>query len=89
MSGTELLGLQHPGDIVGSERGGHLFAAMAVDHVQPCRVERTRGFQHVAEQRTSRERLQHLGQVRAHARALAGGKDDDPYSHAGPSSGRS
>jgi hypothetical protein len=32
---------------------------------------------HVLEQRSAGERMQHLGQVRAHARTLAGGEDHD------------
>jgi hypothetical protein len=35
----------------------------------------------VGEQRSSSERVQHLGKRRAHALALAGGEDDDVEGH--------
>ena len=82
MTGTELLGLQHPG-IHGDarHRGAHLLAAVTVDHVDRGGVEQSGGVDDVPQQRPARKGLHDLGQVGPHALALARGQDDDGKLH--------
>ena len=46
-----------------------------------ARRERARGVEHVREQRPAGQRMQHLGQVGAHALALARGENEDFERH--------
>ena len=78
-----LLGLQDPADVGALEGLEHLLAAVAVHHAGGRGLEAAGGVEHVPEQRPARERLQHLGQVRFHALALAGGQDHDGEWHRG------
>ena len=71
VAGPELLGLQHPLDVGVGERSAHRLGAVAVDHDHLARLERARRGEHVGEQRPAGERMQDLGQLRAHALALA------------------
>jgi hypothetical protein len=63
MAGAVLLRLQRPAHVPALERLEHLLAAVAVDDVRRGRLEGRGGVEHVAEQRSAGERLQHLGQV--------------------------
>jgi len=77
MAGAALLDLLHPEQLGALGEGrAQLFAAMTVDHHDAHRIERARGFQHVRQQRPASQRQQHLGLLRTHALALAGGKHD-------------
>ena len=49
---------------------------MAMDHANIPGLQRCRAVENMAEQRPPGERLQDLGQVRAHARALARCEND-------------
>ena len=73
--GTEALALQDPGHRGVAERLGHGIAAVPVDDVHRRRRQQARGGDHVSEERLPGEGLQHLGQARLHALALAGGED--------------
>jgi hypothetical protein len=78
VSRAALLGLEHERQSgLSSKCAGDGVAAVAVDHVDRRRRERACGLQHVRQQRTSRDRQQHLGPGRAHALALARGQDHD------------
>ena len=70
-----LLGPQQVGLV--AECRAHLVATVAVDDVDRCRRKLARGRDHMREHRPPGDLLQHLGQRRAHALALARGKDDD------------
>jgi hypothetical protein len=54
-----------------------LVAAVAVHDVHRRRLQFARRVDHVRQHRPRRDRLQHLGQGRFHALALARGEDDD------------
>ncbi len=82
MAGAELLGLQRPADLRRRERRAHLFAAMPVHDFDRRGMQRGRSFDHMAQQRATGERLQHLGPVGVHALALACGQDHDRQVHA-------
>ena len=57
--------------------------AVAGDEDGALGLERAGGGEGVGEQRRGGERVQHLGQVGVHPRALAGGEHDDGDGHAG------
>ena len=60
---------------------------MAHDDLDVVGAEPLRCGEHVSDERAPADRMQHLGQSRAHARALACGEDDDGErvpSHAPP-----
>ncbi len=78
VAGSQLLVLQGH-DTVGGKIGDHLLVPMAQDHHDPLRVHGARGRQHVEEHGPAAHRVQHLGKLRLHAFALAGGQHD----HAG------
>ena len=50
----------------------HGLPAVAIHDDDACRLKRARGVDDVREQRPASQWMQHLGQRRAHARALAG-----------------
>ncbi len=77
VSGAELLGLQHPLHWSILEEVSDLVGAMAVDHHDLARRQCLRRGKHVGEQRPACERVQDLGELRAHAFSLACGQDDD------------
>ena len=81
VAGAELLGLQDPFDLRLGEGGAHLLGAVAMDHDDLARRERARRVEHVREQRPPGERVQDLGQLRAHALALTRGENDDFERH--------
>jgi len=77
-----LAGLMAPAAIGVGQNLPQLIAAMAVHDYRPGAAAglAQQGIgqrQHVANQRLAAERLQDLGQGRAHALALSGGQDDD------------
>ncbi len=74
---AQLRFLQHPGDVRRIQRGAHLFAAMPMHHADARGMQRAGCIQHMAQQRFTGQRMQHLGQRRVHALALAGGENDD------------
>ncbi len=81
MAGTELLGLQGPFDLCVGEGGTHLLGAVAVDHDDLAGRQCARRIEHVRKQRPPGERVQDLGQLRAHALALTRGENDDFERH--------
>jgi len=54
---------------------------MAMHHENLARRERARGVDHVREQRPAGKRMKHLGKVRPHALAQAGGQYDHVERH--------
>ena len=54
----------------------HLLGIPADDHNQATRCRRLGSRQTVVEQRSPAQRVQHLGQIRLHTGALAGGEND-------------
>ena len=60
MAGAELLRLQRPADRRTRERRTHALTPVPVNHVDSLRREAHRGVDHVLEQCSARERLQHL-----------------------------
>ena len=75
MAGAELFRLQRPSDIVALNCLRQRIAAVAVDHAQLGGLKRPRRIQYMLKQGLARERVQHLGQIGMHARALTGGQD--------------
>lgn len=76
MSGAQLLALRGPLQIALIGKGGlHLIAAVPVHDMDRRRLQLPRGGDHVRQHRLARQRLQHFGQGRAHALALARGQD--------------
>ncbi len=82
VSGAELLGLQHPVDVLVLERFDQR-AAVTVDDADIGGGEGSRGSDHVLEQRLARQGLQDFGKVRMHALALPRGEYDDGKRHGG------
>ena len=79
VAGAELLALLRPvqrSDAARTARA-HALAAVAVDHVDRFGRELRGQLEHMRQQRLAGQRLQHLGQLRAHALALAGREDHD------------
>ena len=52
---------------------------MAVYDTDHTRIEAARGGDDMRKQRPARQRMQHLGQIRVHALALAGREDYDVH----------
>ena len=81
MPGTELRLLRDESDpLIAGERFFYPRAAVPDDHDhlggQSKRAGHGAGrFEHVRQQRPARKRMQHLGQIRSHAFALAGRQD--------------
>ena len=73
---AELLSLHDPVDIRRVEGIAHALGAVADHHVDPRRCQATDRIEHVGEQGPASQGVEDLGQVRAHARALAGGEND-------------
>ena len=67
--------LARPGEVGVGKSLAHL--AARVDDADGSRLELARCREHVREQRPAAERLQHLGQRRAHALALSGSENGD------------
>ena len=76
MPGAKLLRLLGPDHGCLGKVFAHLLAAVAVDDVRGRRLQLCRALEHVREQRRAGERLQHLGQIREHARAATGREND-------------
>ncbi len=81
MARAELLFLLHPLEVRAVERRTHLGTAMTVHHQDLLRLKRSRGVEHVREERPARQLVQHLGQCRMHALSLPGGEHDDCEAH--------
>ena len=81
VTGAQLLGLQRPSQRVLVQCLAHPLAAVTVDDVDVRRAHRARGVDDVGQQRASRQRLQHLGQIGLHPLALAGSEDHDAERH--------
>ena len=81
VAGAELLGLQNPIDPGIGKRGAHALGAMTMHDEHPARRERARGVEHMGEQRPAGKRMKHLGKLRAHALAQAGGQYDHVERH--------
>lgn len=78
MPGAQLLALFGPLQIrLVGECGLHLRAAVSMHYMDGRRLQFARGGDHMREHRLAGQRLQHLGQRRAHALALASGQDHD------------
>ena len=60
MAGAELLGLQNPLHGLMRQRLLYLGAAMAVDHIDVCRLEGARGADDVLQKRQPRQGLQYF-----------------------------
>jgi hypothetical protein len=63
MGGAQLLGLQHPAQILAGEVLAHLLRAMPMYDMHRSRVERLCGVEHVPEHGFAADRVQHLGQA--------------------------
>ena len=72
MPRSELRLLPDHDEIGGGDRLRHLLAAVAVDDADALGIQGAGGGDHVREHGPPRERMQHLGQARMHALALAG-----------------
>ncbi|MCY1308274.1 hypothetical protein D9M70_582680 [compost metagenome] len=81
VAGTQLLGLEDEVQVIGGQTLAHRFGTVADHHVDALRIELASGIYDVAEHGLAGHRVQYLGQSRAHARALAGGEDDDIEGH--------
>ncbi|MCY1181137.1 hypothetical protein D9M73_216260 [compost metagenome] len=83
MPGTQLLILQDKIQVIGSQALAHGLGAMADHHVNALGLEFAGSVDDVAKHGLAGHRMQDLGQGRTHARALAGGEDDDIEGHGG------
>ena len=79
VSGTQLRLLPDPDEVIGIECLAHRLAAVSIHDADATRSQLARRVQHMGQQRTAAQTVQHLGQVGAHALALAGGEDDDVH----------
>ena len=77
MAGAFLLGLDGDRDVAPGDRLLDLLAALADDDDALVGAERIDPVEQVEKQRPAGDRVKHLVGVRAHARALPGGKDDN------------
>ena len=77
MAGAELFGLLHPADTFALHLLVHLLLAVADHHVDALRAEALRGIDNALEHSFAADAVQHFGQGGIHARAFAGGEDDD------------
>ena len=76
VAGAALLGLEGEGDVRRRHRGAHRVGAVAHHHHDLGAAGGAGGVEHPGHQRPAGRRVQHLGQLGAHARALAGGEHD-------------
>jgi hypothetical protein len=67
----------HEDEVFRGEGALDLFGAVTDDDGDGTRRQRAGGIDHVRDQRTSRKRVQHLGQRGVHALALSGSEDHD------------
>ncbi len=81
MAGAQLLGLQDEAEVVCGEALTHEVGPMADDHVNALGLQRTGAVDDVPEHGFAGNRVENLGQRRAHAGALACGEDDDIEGH--------
>ncbi|MNM74023.1 hypothetical protein D3C81_857720 [compost metagenome] len=81
VAGAELLLLEDEIQVVGRQALAHRFGAVADDHMDALRLQRPGGVDDMAEHGLAGDRMQDLGQRRAHAGALTGGEDDDFQTH--------
>ena len=81
MAGTQLFGLDDEIQVVGPQALAYLLGAMADHHLDALRLQAAGGVDDVAEHGLVSHRVQHLGQGRTHAGALAGGENDDIEGH--------
>lgn len=81
VAGAELLLLQDEIQVGSGQALAHRIGAVADHHVDALRIQRAGGVDDVAEHGLAGHRMQDLGQRRAHARALAGGENDDFQTH--------
>lgn len=82
MTGTELLSLQCPFEVITGNGLRYRFATMPVNDGNAGGIQCAGGIDHMAEHRLAGQRVQHLRQCRLHARALAGGENNDCECHA-------
>ena len=76
VAGAELRLLADPLDAFRGDGVAHRLPAVPIDDDRPRRSKVASAVQHVGQQRATPERVQHLGQVGAHALALPGCQDD-------------
>ena len=77
MPGAEALGLMDPAQVSVGQGGAHLLTLMAMDNVNGVGLEGAGGFDHPTEHGLAGDRLEDLGDPRAHASSRPGGKDDN------------
>ena len=68
--------LFYPDEFLVGYRLRYDFAAVTVHHTDFFRHQRTRRVEHMGKQRSTSQRVQHLGQCRVHAFAESGGEND-------------
>ena len=73
---AQLFGLQYPVEVRTVQRLTHLLSTMTNDHMNTLGQQRACAIDHMLEHRLACHRVQHLGERRTHAGALAGGKND-------------
>ena len=66
---------------VGGQALAHGVGAMPDHHLDALRLQAARSVDHMPEHGLVGDRMQHLGQIRTHPRALAGGQNDDIQTH--------
>ncbi|MNF78443.1 hypothetical protein D3C84_606280 [compost metagenome] len=81
VAGAQLFGLQHKAEVIRGQPLAYRLGAMTYDDVDALGGELAGGVNDVAEHGLAGHRMQHLGQGRTHASALAGGEDDDIEGH--------
>jgi len=81
MPGAQLLGLDDEIQVIGGQALTYGVGAMADHHLDALRLQAACGIDDMPEHGLVGDRMQHLGQSRTHARALAGGQNDDIQTH--------
>ena len=77
VAGAELFGLLHPADAFALHLFAHLLFAVADHHVDALRAEALCGIDNALEHGLAADAVQHFGKGGIHARAFAGGEDND------------
>ncbi|MCY1432024.1 hypothetical protein D9M71_480070 [compost metagenome] len=77
MTGTQLFILHDEIQVVSGQALANQLGTMANDHMNTLRLMLARAVDNMAEHGIASYRVQHFGQGRAHASALAGGKNND------------
>ncbi|MNN09218.1 hypothetical protein D3C81_1220950 [compost metagenome] len=81
MAGAQLLVLQHEVQVIGGQSFTYQLRTMPDHHMNTLRLQLAGTVDNMAEHGVAGDRMQHLGQRRAHAGTLACGENNDIERH--------